>query len=66
VVVMEHLVGGNANVNTLKARVSLEELAKNRGNAMLRYKEKKKSRRYISFLYEGNSVCISRPMIFII
>ncbi|XP_047159578.1 zinc finger protein CONSTANS-LIKE 14-like [Vigna umbellata] len=49
VVVMEHLVGGNANVSTLKARVSVEELAKNRGNAMLRYKEKKKSRRYISF-----------------
>ncbi|KAG2405185.1 Zinc finger protein [Vigna angularis] len=46
VVVMEHLVGGNANVSTLKARVSVEELAKNRGNAMLRYKEKKKSRRY--------------------
>ncbi|CAJ1789964.1 unnamed protein product [Sphenostylis stenocarpa] len=46
VVVMEHLVGGNDNVSTLKARVSLEELAKNRGDAMLRYKEKKKTRRY--------------------
>ncbi|ESW33646.1 hypothetical protein PHAVU_001G087300 [Phaseolus vulgaris] len=46
VVVMENLVGGNANVSTLQARVSLEELAKNRGDAMLRYKEKKKSRRY--------------------
>ncbi|TKY63005.1 Zinc finger protein CONSTANS 14 [Spatholobus suberectus] len=46
VLVMEHLVGGNENVSTLKARVSLEELAKNRGDAMLRYKEKKKSRRY--------------------
>ncbi|KAH1077151.1 hypothetical protein AAZX31_19G089100 [Glycine max] len=46
VVVMEHLVGGNENVSTLKARVSLQELAKNRGDAMLRYKEKKKTRRY--------------------
>ena len=49
VVVMEHLVGGNENVSTLKARVSLQELAKNRGDAMLRYKEKKKTRRYVSF-----------------
>ncbi|KAL2965208.1 hypothetical protein AAZX31_16G047900 [Glycine max] len=47
VVVMEHLVGGNENVGTLTARVSLEELAKNRGDAMLRYKEKKKTRRYV-------------------
>ncbi|KAK7336131.1 hypothetical protein VNO77_16664 [Canavalia gladiata] len=43
---MEHLVGGSENVSTLKTKVSLEELAKNRGNAMLRYKEKKKTRRY--------------------
>jgi len=58
VVVMEHIVGeNNANGSTLTGRVSVEELAKNRGDAMLRYKEKKKSRRYISFLYEGNSVC---------
>lgn len=46
VVAMEHLVGGNECFSTLKARVSLEELAKNRGDAMLRYKEKKKTRRY--------------------
>ncbi|RDX81775.1 Zinc finger protein CONSTANS-LIKE 14, partial [Mucuna pruriens] len=46
VVVMEHLVGANEDVSTLKARVSLEELAKNRGDAMLRYKEKKKTRRF--------------------
>ncbi|XP_027352034.1 zinc finger protein CONSTANS-LIKE 15-like [Abrus precatorius] len=43
---MEHLVGGSENVSSLKAKISLEELAKNRGNAMLRYKEKKKTRRY--------------------
>ena len=39
VVVMEHLVGGNENVGTLTARVSLEELAKNRGDAMLQLSE---------------------------
>nr|AFK33511.1 unknown [Lotus japonicus] len=44
--VMEHLACGNENMSTINAKVSLEELAKNRGNAMLRYKEKKKTRRY--------------------
>ncbi|KAL2320362.1 hypothetical protein Fmac_029331 [Flemingia macrophylla] len=43
---MDHLVGGNECFSTLTARVSLEELAKNRGDAMLRYKEKKKTRRF--------------------
>lgn len=43
--VMEHLVGGNENVSTY-TKVRMEELAKNRGDAMLRYKEKKKTRRY--------------------
>ncbi|KAJ1392902.1 CCT domain [Sesbania bispinosa] len=46
VAVMQHLVSGTENVSTIKTKVSLEELAKNRGDAMLRYKEKKKSRRY--------------------
>lgn len=49
--VMEHLLGGSENVSTTKAKVSLEELAKNRGDAMLRYKEKKKTRRYIYLIF---------------
>lgn len=51
VAVMEHVVSGSENVNTIKAKFSLEELARNRGDAMLRYKEKKKTRRYISFRF---------------
>ncbi|XP_057437577.1 zinc finger protein CONSTANS-LIKE 14-like isoform X2 [Lotus japonicus] len=52
--VMEHLACGNENMSTINAKVSLEELAKNRGNAMLRYKEKKKTRRYDKhILYES-------------
>jgi hypothetical protein len=47
--VIENLV--SENVSTIKAKVSLEELAKNRGDAMLRYKEKKKTRRYINFFH---------------
>ncbi|MED6174849.1 hypothetical protein PIB30_072920 [Stylosanthes scabra] len=43
---MEHLVSGSDNVSTIKDKVSFEELTKNRGDAMLRYKEKKKTRRY--------------------
>ena len=42
------LVVGNDNANIVTPRISSEELAKNRGNAMLRYKEKKKTRRYSS------------------
>ncbi|KAL1314573.1 hypothetical protein HN51_041378 [Arachis hypogaea] len=43
---MEHLVSGSENVSTIKDKVNFEELTKNRGDAMLRYKEKKKTRRY--------------------
>lgn len=57
VAVMEHLVNGSENVSTIKAKISLEELAKNRGDAMLRYKEKKKTRRYISFTYLILHIC---------
>ena len=42
-------MSGSESVVTIKDKVSLEELAKNRGDAMLRYKEKKKTRRYIIF-----------------
>ncbi|KAI4350460.1 hypothetical protein L6164_004914 [Bauhinia variegata] len=44
--VMEHHVGGSENSNMVTTKVNTEELAKNRGDAMLRYKEKKKTRRY--------------------
>ncbi|XP_061362440.1 zinc finger protein CONSTANS-LIKE 15-like [Gastrolobium bilobum] len=46
VATVEHFVSGSENVSFIKAKVNLEELAKNRGDAMLRYKEKKKTRRY--------------------
>jgi hypothetical protein len=47
--VMDHLLSGSEYVSNINAKVSLEEQARNRGDAMLRYKEKKKTRRYISF-----------------
>lgn len=46
--VMEPLLSGSENDSNIKAKVILEEQARNRGDAMLRYKEKKKTRRYIS------------------
>ncbi|KAI4348363.1 hypothetical protein L6164_009095 [Bauhinia variegata] len=44
--VMEHFVGGSEDANMVRPKVSADELAKNRGDAMLRYMEKKKTRRY--------------------
>ncbi|XWS30553.1 hypothetical protein CRYUN_Cryun24cG0128200 [Craigia yunnanensis] len=45
--VMElHIMAGSEPMNEAKAKVDMELLAKNRGNAMLRYKEKKKHRKY--------------------
>ncbi|XP_022751839.1 zinc finger protein CONSTANS-LIKE 14-like [Durio zibethinus] len=45
--VMEHhILAGSDSMNEGKAKVDAELLAQNRGNAMLRYKEKKKHRRY--------------------
>ncbi|KAJ7971716.1 CONSTANS-like zinc finger protein [Quillaja saponaria] len=41
---MEHLLGTGENANRGKADFQLDVLAKNRGDAMLRYKEKKKTR----------------------
>ena len=48
--VMEHpILAGSESMNEAKAKVDMELLAQNRGNAMLRYKEKKKHRRYKIF-----------------
>ena len=47
---MEHFVVGSDNANTVTPKISLEEQAKNRGDAMLRYKQKKKTRRYSASL----------------
>ncbi|KAK2361607.1 hypothetical protein P8452_65292 [Trifolium repens] len=44
--VMDHLLSGSEYVSNINAKVSLEEQARNRGDAMLRYKEKKKTRRF--------------------
>ncbi|OMO85499.1 Zinc finger, B-box [Corchorus capsularis] len=45
--VMEHCVpAGNESINEARTKFDMELLAQNRGNAMLRYKEKKKNRRY--------------------
>ncbi|WRX19851.1 CCT domain - like 8 [Theobroma cacao] len=45
--VMEHLVlAAGESMNEAKAKIDMELLAQNRGNAMLRYQEKKKHRRY--------------------
>ncbi|CAK8542703.1 unnamed protein product [Lathyrus sativus] len=44
--VMEYLLSGGENVSNINGKVSLEEQARNRGDAMLRYKEKKKTRRF--------------------
>ncbi|EOY02900.1 B-box type zinc finger protein with CCT domain, putative [Theobroma cacao] len=45
--VMEHLVlAGGESMNEAKAKIDMELLAQSRGNAMLRYQEKKKHRRY--------------------
>lgn len=41
--------GESTTAATTKANIEL--LAKNRGNAMLRYKEKKKTQRYVVFSY---------------
>ncbi|XVF59962.1 hypothetical protein PTKIN_Ptkin08bG0004600 [Pterospermum kingtungense] len=41
-----HFLAANESKNEAKAKVDMELLAQNRGNAMLRYKEKKKHRRY--------------------
>lgn len=49
--VMEHLLSGSENVSNINARISLEEHTRNRGDAMLRYKEKKKTRRYYFMYY---------------
>lgn len=44
--VLHHsFLAGNEAVNNTKSRADLDLLTKNRGNAMLRYKEKKKYRR---------------------
>jgi hypothetical protein len=48
--VMEHLLSGSENVSNINAKIGLEEHTRNRGDAMLRYKEKKKTRRYY-FMY---------------
>nr|XP_027188462.1 zinc finger protein CONSTANS-LIKE 15-like isoform X2 [Cicer arietinum] len=50
--VMEPLLSGSENDSNIKAKVILEEQARNRGDAMLRYKEKKKTRR-ISILLQA-------------
>ncbi|XP_031490717.1 zinc finger protein CONSTANS-LIKE 15-like isoform X1 [Nymphaea colorata] len=39
------IIGGGGFLKTM-SKVDMEQLAQNRGNAMLRYKEKKKTRRY--------------------
>ncbi|PNX99011.1 zinc finger protein CONSTANS-like 14-like, partial [Trifolium pratense] len=44
--VMDHLLSGSEYVSNINAKVGLEEQARNRGDAMLRYKEKKKTRRF--------------------
>ncbi|XP_044502022.1 zinc finger protein CONSTANS-LIKE 15-like [Mangifera indica] len=45
--VLHHsFLSGNEAVNNTKSRADIDLLTKNRGNAMLRYKEKKKYRRY--------------------
>ncbi|KAI5428042.1 hypothetical protein KIW84_033160 [Lathyrus oleraceus] len=44
--VMEYLLSGSENVSNINGKVSLEEQVRNRGDAMLRYKEKKKTRRF--------------------
>lgn len=44
--VMEHLLSGSENVSNINAKIGLEEHTRNRGDAMLRYKEKKKTRRF--------------------
>ena len=45
---MEHpIMAGSDSMNEGKAKFDVELLAQNRGNAMLRYKEKKKHRRCI-------------------
>lgn len=43
----DHILAATESMNEAKAKVDhMELLAQNRGNAMLRYKEKKKLRRY--------------------
>lgn len=41
---------GSDSLRTVGTKASMELLAQNRGNAMLRYKEKKKNRRYVTGL----------------
>ena len=41
------LMGGETGKTAAIAMADMEQLAQNRGNAMLRYKEKKKTRRYV-------------------
>ncbi|XVE67633.1 hypothetical protein DITRI_Ditri09bG0003900 [Diplodiscus trichospermus] len=41
-----HILAASEPMNEAKAKVDMQLLAQNRGNAMLRYKEKKKHRRY--------------------
>ncbi|XP_052205056.1 zinc finger protein CONSTANS-LIKE 14-like [Diospyros lotus] len=48
------LVGGETRRTASVAKADTELLARNRGNAMMRYKEKKKTRRYDKYIrYES-------------
>lgn len=56
--VMEYLLSGSENVSNINGKVSLEEQVRNRGDAMLRYKEKKKTRRYILLIRQSFTLSI--------
>lgn len=56
--VLEYLLSGNENVSNINAKGNLEEQVRNRGDAMLRYKEKKKTRRYILLIRQSFTLSI--------